>query len=226
MNTMYKYRPTSIDEFVFADSTLERTIRRYASGKTNLPLVMYGKHGTGKSLLSQLIPQAIDGADVVITEINAEDLNSSAEVRKQFFRESHFDKLFPPKDQSKHYTVVEEVNFDTKAKGALRVCIDRMAERDLMIFTTNELERLDKGLLSRAEKVEVRPVTAEQFLPRAQMILRSEGLEHDDKDILEILESVYDLHADNREFYKVLDEIIDVSNDEANHVSNLNQEQA
>jgi hypothetical protein len=83
-----------------------------------------------------------------------------------------------------------------------------MEGRDLAIFTTNELDKLDEGLLSRAEVLEVPPATADRFLPHAQKILSAEGVELDDGSVLEVLESVYDLHRDNRAYYKALDEII------------------
>ncbi len=215
MNTAYKYGPKTVAEFIYCDENLKRTIKRYVTGKTTLPLVLHGKHGTGKSCLAELIPIAIDGVSVNINRVNAEDLNSSAEVRKQFLRSGVFDKLFPLKEQSKYYTVIEEVNFESKAKGALRVCIDRMGSIDLMIFTTNEIDKVDKGLLSRAEVVEVLPLTPEQFLPRAKEILCAEEIPFREEDLLELLESVYQLHSDNREFYKALDIIIDTANDEA-----------
>ena len=128
--------------------------------------------------------------------------------------------MFKPDGQNRNYTVVEEVNFDPKAKGAMRESLDEMEGRDLIIFTTNELDKLDVGLLSRAEVVEVPPVSPEIFLKKAQEILKSEGVNLDDKSVLEVLESVYQIKSDNRSYYKALDEIIEVWNDEENFVGN------
>ena len=149
MNTIYKYRPKSIDEFVFADEQLEKQIRRYSDGRNVLPLILHGSNGTGKSLLGELIPKAIDGEAVSVTKIHAEDLNSKREVREKFSRDLHFDHLFSQNGQRMGYTVVEEVNFDPTARDALRTCLDDMAERELFIFTTNELQKMDVGLRIR-----------------------------------------------------------------------------
>ena len=216
MNTNYKYRPKSVDEFVFATPKLETQIKRYTQGKSMLPLVLHGEYGTGKSLLADLIPKALDGEDVKVNYINAEELNSANDVRKKFFRSVQFDKLFSANGQKNNYTVVEEVNFDPKAKGALRVCLDSMAERELFIFTTNEVEKIDRGLLSRAEVVEVLPAPPDRFFPRAQHILRSEGVDLEDSVLREVLETVYENDYDNRAYYRALDEIIEAWNDEAN----------
>lgn len=213
MNTNYKYRPKTIDEFVFATPKLETQIKRYTQGKSMLPLVLHGEYGTGKSLLADLIPKALDGTDVSVNYINAEELNNANDVRKKFFRSFQFDKLFSANGQKNTYTVVEEVNFDPKAKGALRVCLDSMAERELFIFTTNEVEKIDKGLLSRAEVVEVLPAPPDRFFPRAQHILRSEGVDLDDSVLRDVLETVYEGDYDNRAYYRALDEIIEAWND-------------
>lgn len=217
MNTIHKYRPRSIDEYVFATPELERNVRRYVEGKTTLPLVLHGSHGTGKSLLAELIPKAIDGENVSVNNIHAEDLNNKKEVRTKFSRAANFDRLFSVNGQRMGYTVVEEVNFDPSAKGALRTCLDEMAGRELYIFTTNEVNKIDKGLLSRAEVIEVLPAPADKFLPRAQHILRSEGVDLDDAVICEVLEAIYDVEHDNRKYYKVLDEIIEAWHDNASN---------
>jgi replication-associated recombination protein RarA len=215
MNSNYKYRPKTIDEFVFATTQLENQIKRYADGKTMLPLVLHGEYGTGKSLLADLIPKAIDGDSVVVSYVNAEELNNAKEVREKFFRSYQFDRLFSAGEQRNNYTVVEEVNFDPKAKGALRVCLDSMAGRELFIFTTNEIEKIDRGLLSRAEVVEVLPAPPDRFFARAQHILRSEGVDLDDSVLRDVLETVYENDYDNRAYYRALDEIIEAWNDNA-----------
>ena len=213
MNTNYKYRPQTIEEFVFATPKLETQIKRYTKGRSMLPLVLHGEYGTGKSLLADLIPKALDGDDVKVNYINAEELNNAKDVRDKFFRSVQFDKLFTIDGQKNSYTIVEEVNFDPKAKGALRVCLDGMAERELFIFTTNEVEKIDRGLLSRAEVVEVLPAPPDRFFPRAQHILRSEGVDLDDSVLRDVLETVYENDYDNRAYYRALDEIIEAWND-------------
>lgn len=220
MDSQYKYRAKNISEFVFANEEVQRQVIRYSKGKTLRPLVLYGPNGTGKSTLADLIPKALDGDQVKVTKIKAEDLNSNFEVRNLFTRSKQFDKMFKPEGQNRNYTVVEEVNFDPKAKGAMRESLDEMEGRDLIIFTTNEIDKLDAGLLSRAEVVEIPPVTPETFLKKAQEILKSESVDLDDKSVLEVLESVYQIKPDNRNYYKALDEIIEAWNDEGNFVGN------
>jgi DNA polymerase III delta prime subunit len=96
------------------------------------------------------------------------------------------------------------------------VCLDGMAERELFIFTTNEVEKIDRGLLSRAEVVEVLPAPPNSFFPRAKHILRSEGVDLEDSVLRDVLETVYENDYDNRAYYRALDEIIEAWNDKTN----------
>lgn len=208
MSTEYKYKPKNLSEFIFATDELEKSVKQYTEGDCLRPLILHGPHGTGKSLLSRVIPEAIDGPSVEITKITAEDLNTKKEVRDRFTRSSVFDKLYSPTYQSRTYTIVEEVNFETKAKGALRVAMDEMAGRDQLIFTTNELDKMDSGLRSRAEQIFVPPLPPEHFFNRAKWILKHEGVELEDSVLMNVLDAVHEKTADIREYYKALDKII------------------
>lgn len=208
MNTALKYGPTSLSKFVYANSDLKDQIDRYASGSSMSPLVLYGPHGTGKSTLAKLIPEAIDGKNVIVNKVKASSLNSEKEVLDQFTRHQAFDNLFVYGDQSRNYVLIEEVNFEAKAKDAFRVVMDQMQSTDLFIFTTNNLSKIDSGLFSRATQVEVPPIAPIDFVTTAQHILTCEGIEMDQQQVLEVLESVYAMYSDNRKYYDALDDLI------------------
>jgi len=212
MNTEMKYRPRSIDEFVFESDAMEKKIRCYAEGRNVKPLVLFGPNGTGKSLLGELIPKSIEGDEVIINKVNAESLNNKRQVREMFSRAKTFDDLYSINGQKMGYTVVEEVNFDPGARDALRTCLDEMLGRELFVFTTNEIEKIDRGLLSRAIQIEVLPLKPERFFNRAQHILNSEGVYLDDEVVLDVLQKVHSVRPDNRKYYEALDELVEGKN--------------
>jgi len=211
MNTISKYKPKNISEFVFPDDQVEAKIKRYVDGKTTEPLILHGPHGTGKTLLSELLPNEIEGKKAITTKVNAEDLNNSKEVRGKFNKQVSFDRHFTYNNQKNRYTVVQEVNFDPKAKGALRVCLDELWEDDIFIFTTNEVRKIDPCVISRAQVVEVSPAPPKRFFPRAKAILHAEDVEIDDQMLMKALEAVYENDHDNRAYYRALDEIIEAA---------------
>ena len=208
MNTEWKYAPKSLDEYIFANDETKDTVMQYVEGGARRPLILHGFFGTGKSLLAELIPKAIDGPNVMVDKIDGSDLVNKSQQIENLDRPEQFDKLFEPENQSRWYMVIEEMSVDVKAKEVLRVLLDKMSRRTQFIFTTNELHKIDGAVQSRSAVVQIDPLTAEQFLPRAEHILEAEGVRIP-RDLLEkILEDVYVNYPDNREYYKTLDRLI------------------
>lgn len=208
MNTIYKYRPQSINDYIFWSEQAEFAVQQYIAGGNREPLILHGSPGSGKSRLADLIPKAIDGNSVIVDKINGSDLVSKSDQMDHLFRPESFDRLFEPPSQSRWYTVIEEMSVDVKAKEMLRFLMDRMDQRTQIIFTTNDLRKIDAGVRSRSTKIEIRPLTAEQFLPRALGILESEGISIPTANLLAMLQATYVNHLDNREYYRELDKLI------------------
>ena len=207
IDTEAKYSPKNINEYVFPNKHVENVVKAYASGKVTRPLILSGTNGTGKSLLADLIPKAIEGFTPQVNNVKAKDLNSDKEVIAQFTYNKHFNKLFTVNRQRFNYNVIQEVNFDVKARDAFRTVLDDYRGTDLTIMTTNEITKVDKGVRSRCEVLEVPAVSPELFLPHAKKIFEAEGVSIDEGALYEALEAVYDEKPDNREYYKKIDEL-------------------
>lgn len=209
MNTNLKYRPKSLAEFIYATKTLKNAIEMYADGATQRPLILHGPHGTGKTLLAELIPKAIDGPNVSVQNFTIDDLKSRADIQKNLTRATIFDTLVEPEGQSRYYSVFNEFTSDTKVlKDAMRMALDSMEGRGLYIFTTNELNKVDTGIVSRSECVYVPPLSPQDFLPRAMFILDNEGFNLPSGIVLNALAASQNIKADIRMYYQFLDRLI------------------
>lgn len=151
IDTEYKYRPRSLDEFVFPNKQVEELAKAYGTGEITRPLILSGTNGSGKSLLSDLIPQKIEGFKPQVNRVRSTDLNSSNEVYSQFTRNKAFDNVFVVNNQKYNYNIIEEVNFDVKARDAFRVVLDEYRGVDMTIMTTNQIGKIDIGVRSRCE---------------------------------------------------------------------------
>lgn len=208
MNTRIKYKPQSLNEFVFPNETVRTDIMQYVNGACIEPLILHGTFGSGKTLLSELIPKAIDGENVQVANIRAETLNNSAETRKALRRDVIFDSLFSTNDQQRNYTIVQELNNEVKACNAVRQCMDELLGREQFIFTTNKLHNIDPGIRSRCREVELVTAPPDRFLARAKQILAAEGTYVPEDKLLSALELLYANENDNRAYYRALDTMI------------------
>lgn len=208
MNTRFKYKPASLDEFVFPSDCVRDEIMQYVNGGCMEPLILHGTYGSGKTLLSELVPKAIDGEQVQVNNVRAETLNNSAETRKALRREVIFDNLFSIDGQQRNYTVVQELNTEVKACNAVRQCMDDLAGREQFIFTTNKLHNVDPGIRSRCREIEIVTAPPERFLPRAKLILEAESVQIPEEKLLGALQAVYANEDDNRAYYRALDTLI------------------
>lgn len=208
VDTELKYRPQTLSDFVYPNKEVREVAAAYGSGAMTRPLILSGSNGTGKSLLAELIPQQIEGFEPIVSRFRSCDLNSSKEVYSQFSRDKQFDRLFTVNNQRFNYNVIEEVNFDPKAKDAFRVVLDDFRGIDLTIMTTNEIAKIDVGVRSRCEVLHVPPCEPHVFFPRAKAIIEAEGYNVDDDTLMDALDAVYDVKADNRLYYQKIDELL------------------
>ena len=208
IDTEKKYRPRSLDEFIFPNSQVEELLKAYGSGEITRPLILSGSNGSGKSLLTELIPQQIEGFKPQTNRIRSSDLNSSNEIYSQFTRNKNFDNMFTINNQRYNYNIIEEVNFDAKARDAFRVVLDEYRGVDMTIMTTNQIGKIDIGVRSRCEILNVPPCEPHVFFPRAKSIIEAEGYSLDDTALMTVLEAVHDAKPDNRLYYQKIDEIL------------------
>jgi DNA polymerase III delta prime subunit len=209
MSTEIKYRPRNLDEIVYPDKNVKEVVEMYASGYGVKPLILHGPNGTGKSLLAELIPKAIDGRDVKVDKVFADDLRNRASVQKALKRTALFDDLMTVEGQSNNYTILDECILDGSVhRDSLQYVMDEMLGRSLIIVTTNHLNQFLPGVLSRSFELYVPPLKPDAFLPRAKYILNSEGIETDEAALLNLLVRKYEIKPDNRRYFEALDMLI------------------
>ena len=208
LNSELKYSPKHLGDIIFPDTYVRNVVTAYASGEVMRPLILCGRNGTGKSLIAKLIPPAIENMDqVAVTYIKSHKLNSDHEVDELYTKNKQFDLLFTVNGQRYNYYIIEEMNTLIRGRNAFRVALDRFQITDLTIITTNEIARIDKGIRSRCEILEVCACSPEVFFPHAKKIMATEGINISDDALLRALEATYQQSPDNRSYYQMLDRL-------------------
>lgn len=210
MDIEKKYRPTNLSEFAFPNDNVEMIVRAYERCDMNRPLILYGPHGTGKSLLGELIPKAIDGNDASPTKLASHELESQEVVMKKLGLANTYGTLFEPPDGMKYFSriTIDEAHFSPTIAKEVRRAMDEYRGSTLLIMTTNRIDTIDSGVQSRSELLEVPPASPERFLPQAKRIVTGEGFHVPDDHLLGVLRRAYELEHDNRAYYGAIEKLL------------------
>jgi len=208
LDSELKYAPKGINDFIFANPKMESKVIAYCSGQLTRPIILSGSNGTGKSLLSRLIPRAIENMDEVATfTIKASDLVSDSAVSNIYTKNKQFDHFFTFNGQKYSYYIIEEMNGIIKGRDAFQLALDHYKGTDLTIITTNNVNRIAPGIISRCEVIDVPPCAPNVFFIHAKKILTAEGVDIDDTALMTALEASYNKSPDNRSYYKLIDQL-------------------
>jgi replication-associated recombination protein RarA len=208
MSFALKYAPTRLSDVVIGSQTLKNRLNDYIQDRDLKPLILHGGVGTGKTTIANLLPDAIEGKPAEVTRLKAVEFSSVTDVTEVFGGPPMFYKLFTTNDQKRTYVISNEINFTHKAAIAFRDTVDDMIGHTQFIFTTNYIDQVDIALRDRSNCLVVPPVTAKDWLPRAQWILQQEGIALPDDQLLKILTTQLQVSSSNRKLLERLEDFV------------------
>lgn len=174
MKFRQRHAPQSFGDLVFADQNIQHLIADYVHGIREHHLMLHGPAGSGKTQAAHIILRSQLG-DLYGTPAAQVFNGEGLTVKDIASMENMY--LWQVNSCGKAVFLVDEVDFaDTAAKRALRAFIEDKAYVTL-ICTTNNLDKLDIPFQNRFDKRKVLLPTLQQWLPRAQAIMRAEGYE-------------------------------------------------
>lgn len=195
-------------EVVLGSITLKNKLAEYINGRDLKPLILHGGVGTGKTTIANLLPDAIESKKAEVTRLKAVEFNSINDVMQTFEDHTMFYQVFTINDQKRNYIISNEINFTPKAAIAFRDVIDDMISHTQFIFTTNYIDQVDIALRDRSSCLVVPPVTAKDWLPRAQWILQQEGIALPDDQLLKVLSAQLQISSSNRKLLERLEDFV------------------
>ena len=165
-----KYRPQTIEDYVFSDSTTEQKIKEWINKKNFPHLLFYGPPGTGKSTLVGLLLKYCNIEDYM--RVNASNKTGIDDTRDVIDYAS-----VPPEDGSFKVVILEEMDrLSPQAQDSLKTVMEDYSEWCRFILTTNHVNKITTAMKSRCQDVEVKKLNFQQFSSRVLNILNQENV--------------------------------------------------
>jgi len=170
-----KYRPDTLDGYVFRDSAQREQIETWIKTRTIPHLLFSGAPGVGKTTLAKILIRALEIDQYDILEINASRENSVDVIRDKI---TNFVSTMP-------FGVFKVVLLDEadyispNGQAALRGVMETYHASARFILTCNYPNRVIPALHSRCQGFHIERVDLTEFTARVATVLVTEGVEFD-----------------------------------------------
>ncbi len=168
-----KYRPKSIDGYVFRDGHQRKQVETWIKDKSLPHLLLSGSAGIGKTTLAKILINEIGIEEYDILEINASRTNSVEDVRDKI---TNFVQMIPFGPFK--VVLLDEADYLTpNAQAALRGVMEEYHSTARFILTCNYPNRIIPALHSRCQGFHVERTDLTEFTARVATILVDENVD-------------------------------------------------
>ena len=167
-----KYRPNTIDGYVFRDNHQKEQVQSWIKQKSIPHLLFSGNAGIGKTTLAKILFNELDVNDLDVLEINASRTNSVDDVRDKII---NFVQMIPFGDFK--VVLLDEADYlSPNAQAALRGVMEEYHTTARFILTCNYPNRIIPAIHSRCQGFHIERVDITEFTARVAEILITENI--------------------------------------------------
>ena len=170
-----KYRPKTLEGYVFRDEHQKHQIQSWIKEGTIPHLLLSGNAGIGKTTLARILFNELEINDLDIMEINASRENSADTIRDRI---TNFVQMIPFGDFK--VVLLDEADYLTpNAQAILRGVMEEYHTTARFILTCNYPNRIIPAVHSRCQGFHVERVDETEFTARVATILVEENVQFD-----------------------------------------------
>ena len=189
------YVPRTIHDIVYHSDRSKEAIEEIVEGYVPFPtagkngIILWGVWGTGKTQLAKLIPEAferrITGQEPWVNFITVKAKGTGLAIVNEI---ENTKKLNFASFGSYHYFILDEVDLLGKeGMESLKAVMNK--PRTIFIMTTNNLAKIERGVLNRSVTVEFNKAPSTAWLPTVRRVLKDAGVEvTDEAAVLEYID--------------------------------------
>lgn len=194
-----KYRPKTIDGFVWASPNLKNKVEEWVSNKEVPNVLFTGGAGRGKTTLARMlmIELGIPTCDIL-------DINASLERKVDALTETitNFTSTWAMGDTGIKYVILDEADrLSPLSQDFLRGEIERHHETCRFILTGNDRKKFSEPLHSRFQEFVFSALDRDEAVMRAANILIAEGIKFEPEGLIQYVDAY---HPDLRKCINVL----------------------
>lgn len=189
MTTLWveKYRPTTLDDYVWKDPTQRTTVESWIASGSLPHLLLSGLPGTGKTSLAKLMLRVLGVPKADILEVNASRERKIDEVQARIL---NFVQTWPIGDMK--YVLLDEADsLSPLSQRFLRGEMETYHDICRFILTCNYPEKIIPALHGRCQGFRFEQLDETDFITRAGQILVTEGVEFDVDDLMGYVKVTY-----------------------------------
>jgi replication factor C small subunit len=168
-----KWRPKSIDGYVFRDDHQRKQVETWIKDRSIPHLLLSGNAGIGKTTLAKILISELDIEDYDVLEINASRTNSVEDVRDKI---TNFVQMIPFGPFK--VVLLDEADYlSPNAQAALRGVMEEYHATSRFILTCNYPNRIIPAIHSRCQGFHVERTDFTEFTARVATILVEESVD-------------------------------------------------
>jgi len=170
-----KYRPSTIDGYVFTDPNQREQVEYWIASKSIPHLLLSGPAGTGKTTLAKLLVNSVDIDPYDFLHVNASRDNGVDFLKTKI---EGFVSTMPFGDLK--IVLLDEADYLThNAQAILRGLMETYASQARFILTCNYLHKIIPALKSRCHEFVIDKTDQTEFTTRVATILLTEEVQFD-----------------------------------------------
>jgi len=170
-----KYRPKSLDGYVFRDEHQRKQAQSWIKEKSIPHLLFSGAAGIGKTTMAKILINELEIPDYDVLEINASRTNSVDAVRDKI---TNFVQMIPFGPFK--VVLLDEADYlSPNAQAALRGVMEEYHSTARFILTCNYPNRIIPALHSRCQGYHIERIDQTEFTARVATILVEEKIDVD-----------------------------------------------